>query len=80
MSERLEVMKVIQPQDLVSGHTKKILYVSKIHAERTYSVWKEWRYPNESCRHLQVPMDTVSKEISTFAFPFIGNPRGEQHT
>ena len=24
-------------------------------------------------------MDTVSKEISTFAFPFIGNPRGEQH-
>jgi len=59
---------------MMHGQTKiKILYVSKVHVKWTDTVWKKRRYPNESCHHLQIPMDTVSKEISTFKFPFIGN-------
>jgi len=80
MSDRLEVMEIIQPRYLVRGHTKKILYVPKICMPPNERILygKNRRYPTESCRHLQIPMDTVSKEISTFAFPFVGNPRGEQ--
>lgn len=68
LSDRFEAMKVVRPRDLVLVRTKKILYVPKLQAVWRHTLRKEWRCSNESYRHLQIPMDTVSKEISIYIY------------